>query len=50
MFQRFKTILFSNFRYLVSVMGIFIPMQLESQVFTQIKYGIEVMAVSAYSY
>ena len=49
MFQRFKTVLFSNFRYLVSIMGIFIPMQLESQVFTQIKYGIEVMAVSAYS-
>ena len=31
MFQRFKSALFSNFRYLISVMGIFIPMQSESK-------------------
>lgn len=47
MFWWFKNGLFSNSGYLVSVMGIFIHMQSESQVFTKIKYGVEVMAVSA---
>lgn len=50
MFQWFKNVLFSNARYLVSVMGIFVHMQEKSQVFTKIKYGIEVRAVSAYNY
>ena len=50
MFWWFKNFLFSNSRYLVSVMDILIHVHPESQVFIRIKYGIEVMAVAAYNY